>query len=55
MYTKLKEKWTICYNHNVFIVDMTTIQHKKFMNNIIKDYLNISISLVIVIIAFQST
>ncbi|CAG8594540.1 7362_t:CDS:2, partial [Funneliformis caledonium] len=51
---KIKEKWAACYNHNVFMADMTTTQRKESMNNMMKGYLDASTSLVTFITAFQS-
>ena len=51
---RTKEKWAACYNHNIFMADMTTTQREKSMNNMMKGYLDASTSLVSFITAFQS-
>ncbi|CAI2184028.1 15424_t:CDS:2, partial [Funneliformis geosporum] len=45
---KTKEKWVGCFNHDIFMVDMTTTQHGESMNNMMNGYLDakeLSISL----------
>ncbi|CAG8845136.1 31348_t:CDS:2, partial [Gigaspora margarita] len=51
---KTKEKWATCFNSDIFMANMTTIQCGESMNNMIKGYLDANTSLTMFITAFQS-
>ena len=51
---KVKEKWAPCFNRDTFLADMTSTQHGESMNNLMKNYMNATNSLLDFLKAFES-
>ncbi|CAG8790781.1 7472_t:CDS:2 [Cetraspora pellucida] len=51
---KTVDKWAACYNHNVFMADMTTTQQGESMNHLIKGYMDATTLLSAFIQAFKT-
>ncbi|CAG8778418.1 3059_t:CDS:2, partial [Gigaspora margarita] len=51
---KTVNKWAACYNHNIFMADMTTTQRGESMNHLMKGYMDATTSLLAFIQAFET-
>ncbi len=51
---KVKEKWASCFNRDIFLANITSIQRGESMNNLMKNYINVTNSLLDFLKAFES-